>query len=541
MTEQSIRPVKEFRLSNLFLDFLGERPVLNKYFFARNPFEVAANLGDPKIDRNILSDILFRQNTIFRAKPGTFDSIEKLKRDDAICVFAGQQAGLFGGSLLTLYKAIGIVKRARLIEKELHHPVVPIFWIAADDHDFEEINHSFYINHHGEIERISYDSPPKRRVPAAEIFFDDKEAYGNLVDDVQKAFGNTDFTTELYDRLFRAYTSGNSFVTAFAQYLLDIMPDLGLVMFSPADKEIKTLSRDFLKRLAEGHFRMKELMQETARSLENDGYHLQAEKKESAAHLFYHAPQRIPIHFEDGVFLVEDKRLGLPGLLDLIDKHPEKFSPDVLTRPLWQSYLFPVVAQAGGPSEIGYFSQIGKLFELFNLIQPFYFFRPALTIIERRHEILLDNFKIRLTDLAGDIEGLVNDISIRSFPKEIEQTISEFRETLEEDYRGFLKAVMQFDESLEPMGKQTYGKIDFAFGAFEKKIYDHHKKRMEATRNQIYRLATMLFPNKNLQERSFNINYYIAKYGFGVVDFIADKIDASAKEHQLIYISEYLT
>ncbi len=521
MKEQSVKPVKEFRLNDLFLDFLEGKPALKKYFFSENAVEVASRIEGPKVARLALSNILYRQNTEFRAKPRSFTSIEKLRREDSLCIFAGQQAGLFGGPLLTLYKAIGIVKRAALMEKELGRPVIPIFWIAADDHDFEEINHTYMLNQQGELEKLSYDYPPKIRVPAAEMLFDDENAFGRLVSATQKACGSSEFTGELYQRLFAAYSLNNDFVKAFGQFMLDILPDFGLVMFSPADKEVKTLSKGFFKRLAERHYQMKELIQETCANLEHDGYHIQAEKKDTAVHLFYHSPQRIPIHFVDDAFVVEDKRLGLSGILDLLDRSPEKFSPDVLTRPIWQSYLFPVVVQAGGPSEIAYFSQIGKVFELFNLVQPYYCFRPAMTIIERRHEIFLRDLEINLTDLTGDIEDLVNRATALSFPKEMEAKIAKFRGAFEAEFQEFFAAVRQFDESLEPMGKQTYGKIDFALNAFEKKIYDHHKKKMETTRSQIYRLATALFPNRNLQERSLNISYYMAKYGPKVVDFIS--------------------
>ncbi len=272
--------------------------------------------------------------------------------------------------------------------------------------------------------------------------------------------------------------------------------------------------------------------------MEKDSYHRQVDKKESAAHLFYHNPGRIPLHAEDNYFLVAEKRLGLPGLLDLIDKNPEKFSPDVLSRPLWQSYLFPVVAQMAGPSEIAYFAQVSKLFEPIGLIQPFYYFRPSNILVEKRNEELLDKYDLRLSDFAGDIETIINRVSLQSFPKEVETAVADFKNRLEQLYSEFMATIIRFDETLEPMGKQTYGKIDFAVNGFEKKIFDHHKKKIAAVRSQIYRLANALYPNRILQERVYNINYYIAKYGFSVVDFIVQKTDVESGKIQMIYLSE---
>jgi bacillithiol biosynthesis cysteine-adding enzyme BshC len=538
MKEQSVSPGKDFRYSELYLDFLAKKPAMKKYFIADEPFEVAVRLGRAHIDRELIANVLVRQNTAYGAKPETFKVIEKLRKEDTLCIFGGQQAGLFGGPLFTLYKAIGLVKHAQLLQKKLHREVVPIFWIASDDHDFDEINHAFVLNQKGEIERLSYETPPASAVAAAEILFADADQYNHLARRVEVILGETDFTGELYRRLFAAYREGNSFVNAFGQYLLDILPDIGLVMFSPADKEVKVASRPFFKKLAEGHFRFREILDETNRNLESDGYHIQAEKKESAVNLFIHTPARVPVHYEDDSFVFGDKKLGLTGLIDLIDRHPERFSPDVLARPLWQSYLFPVVAQTGGPSEIAYFAQIGQLFDVFGLVQPYHYARPSLSIIEKRPEELIAKLELRFSDFVGDPEQLVNRVTERSFPKEMEAAIADFKSKFEDAFNGFFAAVRKFDESLEPMGKQTYGKIDFAVNAYEKKIYDHHKRRMISTRNQIYRLGNVLFPYRNLQERTLNINCYIAKYGFALIDFLVKEVSVSSIEHQLLYISE---
>lgn len=512
---------------------------MKKYFFFDNAAEMAACIDQPKVDRNTIADILVRQNLGFKARPETFKAIEKLRHDNALCVFSGQQAGLYGGPLMTLYKAMGIVKRAEQLENDLHRPVIPVFWIAADDHDFEEINHTYHLNHQGELEKLSYESTPPARVPVSEIILNDEEAYNGLMEKTITVYGQTEFTDELRTRLFAAYSLESSFVNAFGRYLLDILPDMGLVMFSPADIEAKTISKGFFRRLIEGHFRMKELLSETAAALGKDGYHVQAEKKESAVHLFYHTPERIPVHFRDDTFVVGEKTLGINALLDLIDRRPEKFSPDVLSRPLWQSYLFPVVGQSGGPSEIAYFCQIGKLFELFNLTQPYYYFRPALTIIEKRQEELLNKYNLGPGDLNGDIEKLINRIAAQSFPKEMEKNIAACRTKIEQAYKELSRSAGEFDPGLEPMSNQTYGKIDFALNSFEKKIYDHHKQKMESSRQQIYRLAAALYPKSDFQERTLNINYYISKYGFKIVDYITGKIDIETKERRIIYLSEF--
>jgi uncharacterized protein YllA (UPF0747 family) len=247
----------------------------------------------------------------------------------------------------------------------------------------------------------------------------------------------------------------------------------------------------------------------------------------------------MPIHYRDDAFHVGEKLLGLPAMLDLIDKYPERFSPDVLTRPIWQSYLFPVVAQSGGPSEIAYFFQIGRLFELFGLVQPYYFARAGATIVEKRQEDIMSRLNISYADLAGDVEQLVNRIAEESFPEDIKTRVGRFREGFNEEFEDYAGFLIDYEKNLEPMIKQTRGKIDFALSNLEKKILSQHKKRMETTRGQIYRMAEAIFPDDVLQERKLNINYFISKYGFGVVDFIFDSLDVGTDDHQLIYMSRF--
>ncbi len=539
MHENNIKPGAEFNHSALYLDFLKRHERLEKYLYQRSPVEAAAGVRMSKMDRNVLCDVLEKQNKDFNSKPVAFAAIKRLRHPDTLCIFSGQQAGLYGGPLLTLYKAIDVIKRARKLEVELKRPVVPVFWIACDDHDFEEINHTHGLNKDGEPVRLSYAPEGKFGVPVADVCIKNEEKYEELKRETENVFGGTDFSEELLQRLMTCYAFDEGLVRAFARHIADILPDLGLVFFCPHNEIVKMHSRDFFKQLVERQFQIREHLEETERSLMADDYHIQAEKKKTAVHLFYHFPERMPIHYLDDSFVVGEKRLGLTALLDLIDKYPGRFSPDVLTRPIWQSFLFPVVAHTGGPAEIAYFCQIGKLFKLVGLSQPYYYSRVGATLVEKRYEDFLGKYNINLSDLAGDVEQLINRILAGSFPEKLERDIEAGRLKMEKEYTGLTDVIVDFDQSLSPMAEQTWGKIDFALKNLEKKIFSQHKKKMDNTRAQIYRLANALYPDRTLQERMLNINYYISKYGFGIVDYIIEKLDVETSDNQMIYLSQY--
>ncbi|MBN2226890.1 MAG: bacillithiol biosynthesis cysteine-adding enzyme BshC [candidate division Zixibacteria bacterium] len=537
--EQLVKPADVYHYSALYRDFLARDPKVNKYVPVASPSEAAQAIVPTGVDRNALCDILVRQNEAFLAKPATMAAIEKLRREDALCVFTGQQAGILGGPLYTLYKAVGVVKMAAKLQMEFDRPVVPVFWVAADDHDFDEIRQLTYLEKDGSIANFKYGSGDSKGVPASEIVLDNEDDYNAFADAVRNAYGNTDFTDEMYEHIFNAYAMDVDFVEAFARYFAEIFPDLGLIFFSPGDIDVKALSRRFFQRIVEHYFNVKTLLEETATSLEMDEYHIQAEKKQSAVHLFYHDPARKPIHFADEAYLVGEKRLALPGLNDLIERNPEQFSPDVLTRPVWQSYLFPVVAHCGGPGEIAYFCQIGKLFKLFKLPQPYYFARPSGTIIEARQEELMFRLGIKLDDFTGDVEQVINRVLAKYFPEDMDEQFQRFRRRLDNDYEALANYIVEFDGQLKPMTEQVFGKIDFALKALEKKIFSRHKKQMKDSRAQIYRMASALYPDRNLQERTFSINDYIAKYGPDVVEHIIDKLSIDTTDHQMIPLSDF--
>jgi uncharacterized protein YllA (UPF0747 family) len=209
-----------------------------------------------------------------------------------------------------------------------------------------------------------------------------------------------------------------------------------------------------------------------------------------------------------------------------------------LTRPVFQSYLFPVVAQRGGPAEIAYLAQSAPIFELFGLPVPVYQNRPSLSFIEKHIERTMQEYKIKFEDLTGDIEQVINKVLAKSFPEHLEKDLEKLRNILEKQFETLKRDTLEFDPGLKEFAGQTFGKIDFALKNFESKVFAGHKKKSQDVRNRIYRLWHALFPNRELQERSLNIGYFISKYGFGFIKFMHHKIDINEKSHQLISLTD---
>jgi bacillithiol biosynthesis cysteine-adding enzyme BshC len=534
-----IAPAKVLGYSQIYLDFIEQSKNTRQFYPATSLKDVADKLDSIDYNREKIAEILKKQNQEFGASKNTFENIDKLLNKKTVCLFSGQQAGLFGGPLLVIFKALSIVKAAKMYSEELGRIVIPIFWIAGDDHDYEEVNHTWLLDKSSTPIKISYDSNPEIENPTSQLLFDNKAAIADAKNEFKSILGETDFTSELYQIIDSSYTETDSYVTAFGKLMAKLTESTGLIFFNPGDPEAKKMAIDFFKSIVVKQDDLHSYLSETNQLIEKEGYHIQVEKKEDLAHLFYNINGRTPIHRDGDNFIVGEKRLTNKDLLDLIESEPDKFSPDVMTRPVLQSFLFPVISQKGGAAEIAYLAQMNKAFELFNLVTPLYKARPTATTIEKRFEKLMDHYDIKFEELFGDIEDIINRILSLSFPEDIENNFKNLQDNLKDSFKKFSDESLKFDSSLEKFAEQTMGKIDFTMKAFEGKVFSSHKKKSQEVRDKIYKLWQSICTNRTFQERSVNISYFISKYGFKFIDFLYNKIDCEESKHQLIKLSEF--
>ena len=533
-----IAPDKSLGYSKIFLDYIAGLNSARHFYSGDNIESVAEQLNKIEYPRNRMADVLTRQNKAYNSSEKTFENIEKLRQKETLCLFSGQQAVLFGGPLLVILKALAIVKAANLYSKQLSRPVIPIFWIAGDDHDFEEANHTYVLNRSSEVEKISYEALPDKEWPISEVKFVDENSLINAKNNLKKALGQTDYTNEIFKLLDECYTSSDTFVTAFGKLLAKLTSDYGLILFSPGDPEVKEIARPFFRNILELQKDLHDTLNLTNEHIQDYGYHLQVEKKENAVHLFLNHDGRRPVMSNGSGFNAGDEIISKDHLLKLIDQEYQNISPDVITKPIFQSYLFPVLSQKGGPSEIAYLAQVNALFSLFGRVAPFYKARASSTIVEKHHEKTMDEYDISFEDLTGDIEQVINRVLAKSLPVELESGYKRMKSGIDETLSRFIDNSLKFDSSLEAFGEQIKGKIEFSLKQLEGKVFSAHKKKSTETRERIYRLWNALFTNRNLQERTLNVSYFISKYGIDVIRFIYDHLDSEENAHQLIYLSE---
>ncbi len=539
MGNRFITPSRSLAYSPFYLDFLADHKSARDFFVSPSIEDSARWVASSSYNRPALVEILNQQNMPYGSSTETLASIERLADASSVCLFTGQQAGLLGGPLLTLVKALGVIKRARTYQERLGRSVIPVFWIAGDDHDFLEANHTWLINRDSEPLRISYDAVQDRALPMGETPLNDADALTRMHASLHECLGDTDFTASMYALIDQCYRANETLVTAFGKLMSRLTAGTGLVLFSPYDAQVKQLAAPFFQRVLDRREAIHETLAEANKQLESRHYHLQVEKSEQSCFLFINDNGRKPILCDGSQFTAGERVYTKQELHSLIAEEPQRFSPDALTRPLLQSYLFPVVGQLGGPAEIAYLAQMNHFFEVLQIPAPHHSHRPSLTVVEKRHVKFMSEAGIEFEQLTGDVEQVVNRVLSATFPHDIEANVTSLRDDFKSRFESFTVTTLTFDPTLDEFARQSLGKIDFSLKALEAKLFSSHKKRSKETRERIYRLWHTLYPNHGLQERSLNVTYFLARYGTGFVSYLLDQIDAEQSAHQLISLSEY--
>ena len=525
--------------SRLFGDFLYDfkkvEPFLGRNFRDKGSFSVVAEkVLTGNYARQQTGGLVTEQNRTFGSGPKTFENLKRFERPGSLAVFGGQQSGLFGGPIFTLYKAWTVLHLAEKLERTLSQPVVPFFWMAGDDHDFAEVNHTFVADKNNRLMRLEYFPPnPPRGLPMGRVRFD--ESVGAVLKQWEDAYNPTDFKGDLFAKLSSAYAAGRTFPEAFASWMNVLLGDSGLIWVNPNDPGLKELAAEFFVEELGLDGTSQAKVAAVNERLRAFNYHVQVHKTEELLNLFYQPEQREPLRKSNGGFATESgKRFSASELREEIRRSPGDFSPNVLLRPVLQSYLFPAVAVVLGPSEVAYLAQAGPLFDLHKLPFPVVWPRKSITLLEGKVENVLQRHNLSLLDFAGDPEALLGRLIRASVGKNLETTSEAARKAVKEAVERLKAELVRIDSTLEKPAEQAKAKFDLELQNLEKKGVAAAKKKDEVLREQIYRTKALLFPEGVLQERIFNATYFLVKYGFGLWPRIRSQINFENFDHQVI-------
>ncbi len=524
----------------LYLDALYDPDRTGLFFHWPHPtksaFEACARrLAQPSVSRETASAMLVRQNRECGAPPEAIAAAESLRQSNAVCVFTGQQAGLFAGPLYTINKAVTLLNWRKKLETILKRPVVPVFWIASEDHDFEEIRWTALPDLQNQVRRLVLDVPGLApRMPAAQIQLGNDVT--RVLRELWEAQTPTEFTPGLAEALAADYLPSRTISDAFGRWMTRLFGRSGLVMFNPSDPEAKALSAPLIAEELEGHAMTASALAEIDQRLEESGYHRQVEHPDGHIQVFHIANGRHAIRSDNGHLWTdpEGTPLDVPAWHKRLLDEPSAFSPGVLFRPVVQSYLFPVLAAVCGPSEISYWAQSRALFDRFRQTMPVVLPRLSATIVEKRIESSIKTLGHEVSEFFGDVEALINKHFEESFPADIVTRFEAERQDTIARIAKLKDIVVAFEPTLDKTFEVDAGKIESAWDHLEKKVFQAHKRKGDEIRARFYKLAVHLHPEGRPQERVYGIVYYLNKYGMGFVDRIIEQLNVDSRDHRII-------
>ncbi|MBS1518485.1 MAG: bacillithiol biosynthesis cysteine-adding enzyme BshC [Bacteroidetes bacterium] len=537
-------------ISELFLNYINDFDKLTRFYqfdyrsdeAFRECIELKKESYSNNKDffRNDLTEILTEQNKILGSGPETFENIQLLNEKDTFAVVTGQQLGFISGPYYTILKSLNTIQLCeKLREKFPEYKFVPVFWLEADDHDFLEINNINIINKENELKNISYfeggTEKEKYLAPTGSIVLDG--FIENFINELENSFNQTDFSGRLFSDIRETYKEGADLKTAFGGFMNRLLNDKGLIFIDPTDIKIKKLLKTVFRKELSTFPSVCEKVIETSVELE-ENYTVQVKPK--AINLFYiHEGNRYLIEPRDNnIFALKNSRTKFTSeeLFETLESNPEKFSWNVVTRPICQDYLLPSIAYVGGPSEISYFGQFREVYKFFNLPMPVIYPRTSVTILEKKVIVFLEKYGLKFDEFFDERE-LSKKLIGKTLEFNAEEIFSEFKDELRALFYTYEKTLEKIDvnqtKSLTKRNEQFLESLNTA----GEKFTDAQSKNSEVISGQLTKILLNVYPGNTLQERVLNICYFLNKYSYSIIDHIYEQSDISDFSHQLLDVN----
>jgi bacillithiol biosynthesis cysteine-adding enzyme BshC len=500
-------------------------------FFAGNPADPAAwrdaiarAQRHPR-DRDRLAEIVVAQQRGRGAPADALAAAARLRDPLSVAVVTGQQAGLFGGPLFTLLKAVTAIRLAERVAADYHVPTVAVFWIDAEDHDWNEVQACGVLNADLEAVRVALGHPPGAgEGPVARVRLDD--SIHAAVDLLAATLPPTEFTPALLEAVRAAYAPGAGMVAAFGRWLETWLGPRGLIVFDSSDPAAKPLVSSLFVREIEHAGETSRLAAAAGARLTALGYHAQVEPQEDQAALFHIDGTRSSIRVGD----------ARDEMLRRVTANPAEFSPNVLLRPLVQDTLFPTICYVAGPNELAYLAQLRGVYEAFGVPMPLMQQRGSVTLLDSNAMRLLTRHDLPLESLRARDESALNALLKTQIPAAVESSLDEASRTLAERMETLARTVAQVDATLEAAARSTLGRMQDDLKKLQGKIIQAAKRKDDTLRRQFQHAQAQAFPGGHPQEREIGFVTFLNKYGPGLVDRLSDELPLDQGQHWVMTI-----
>ncbi len=486
-------------------------------------------------DRAAVADVIAAQQQHRGAPPEARAALDRLRQPDGVAVLTGQQAGAFGGPLFTLLKAITALKLAARIRQEQKIPAVAVFWIDAEDHDWEEVASCEVLDADVQPRTVRLQPPPGAgTVPVGALVLPDSTTAA--LDELASYLPPTEFTATLMTRLRSAYRPGVSPGDAFGRLLEFTLGEFGLLVYDASDPAAKPLARPVFVREAQFPGLTSELAAAAGARLVELGYHAQVSAHTDGVALFSLDGGRAAIRFSDGAFHLGNRVVSPAELVAMAERNPAAFSPNVLLRPIVQDTLFPTAAYVAGPNELAYLGQLKPVYEHFGVPMPLMVPRASATLLDSAGVRFLAKYGVSLETLHAQDESVLNRLLEAALPREVEQAYEAASAVLGRELQQLAEAVPAIDPTLEGAARSAMGRIHHELQGLHGKIIHAAKRRDETLRRQFSRTRAQAFPDGHAQERAVGFVSFLDRYGPGLVDQLMSQLPLEFGYHWVLTV-----
>jgi bacillithiol biosynthesis cysteine-adding enzyme BshC len=481
-----------------------------------------------------LKRILARENRRIGAADAALDAVRSIG-PGTVFVVAGQQAGLFGGPLYTLYKAMHTVRLAERITEATGRAAVPVFWTASDDHDFEEVRSIGARTADGAPFRVEYS--PQNRIegaPVGEIMLD--EDIGAAIDSLADRLIPGERADSYVGLLRRAWTPGTRWADAFSAQIAALLSPRGLVILDPRWDGMKSLSAPVVRAEFESPLASSAIVNEEAdRITASLGRRGALRRPEGATNLFLETGgARRVITFADSVFRAGEERFSRTDILALLDAEPGRFSPGAALRPVCQDALMPVAALIAGPAERAYLAQVRPLYEMFGVDGSLVWPRASFTLLDRRSLRAAEKAGIPPRSLFRGAESVRAELALASFPSEISRAFDTLEWGTDTGFDEVAESLTSLDPTLAESARKEKGRVLHILRNFRERANRAHKARAGVTDARLAAAAHFLLPNGGPQERWFGADAACILLGTEGLDELLALTSPGEERHRMV-------
>jgi bacillithiol biosynthesis cysteine-adding enzyme BshC len=515
--------------SRMILDYLqGEEALKPFYTHAVSADGIKAAIESRKAydtNRELLVETLQKHYTTSKPSAQQLHNIKILANSNCFTVTTAHQPNIFTGHLYFIYKILHAIRLCEKLKTDMpENDFVPVYYMGSEDADLEELGH-VYIN------GIKHEWQTNQTGAVGRMKVD--KALIKMLDAIAGEITVHPFGNEIIEQMKACYTEGVTIEQATFKLVNALFGEYGLIVLLPDDADYKKAFIPVVEKELKEQFSYP-LVEATAKKFPKQ-YKVQAGGRE--LNLFYlKDDSRERIVKTNSEFSIQNSELKFDeaSIINELQQYPERFSANVILRPVFQEMILPNIAFIGGGGEIAYWLELKDVFAAVDVPFPVLILRNSFLLVEKNYQVKADSLGFDVADLFKTETELLNVLVKRD--SEVQLSLDKEKQEIHHFYSGLKNVAGAVDSTLQPhtesLEKQALRKID----AREKKMLRAEKKKFEAQQRQLHKLKSQLFPHDNLQERIENFMPFYAKWGKGFIHVLYS--NALALEQEFVILAE---